>query len=470
MDRYIASCRASLAARIHDLPAELLEMVFLEVCSQQLDLPPVYHKRIRRNSCPALEISWVCSRWRAVALASTALWAPSRLVVDLGRYEKLMSRASPALVKEKCNNLLQCYLQRSGSRSIDAYILDKLRDVYTCEQTVGDIVDLVCSSISRWRLFVAPNYVVCRISAAVQTARPLLLRAARVSNDVMPDFDFDLDLDLSNVPKFNYWHGPLASVAGGKLSLPWQQLTHIDSDDYMSIGTFMQIMPLCQALVELRASISSNETSDPLPAKQAVSLPQLRDVSLTFEDYNILAYTFSVLTTQTLAVLSVFGSLREREYEPDYPPYTHRRSMVDLPHWPVDEFSGWLRRSGNSLKSLTIEGFSMPRRSLVDALELLPELTSLSLFLLTISDLLSPTYAIDDDMLLRMTACDGELPSLLPQLTDLEIRGIGASNEALAIAMIKSRRDPPFKDVLIHIMWRCISMKQDGELVVTGSR
>ncbi|KAL1716650.1 hypothetical protein EV715DRAFT_204784 [Schizophyllum commune] len=350
MDRYISSCRAPLASRIHELPAELLEMIFLEVSEQQLALPPLYHRRIRKNSCPALDISWVCSRWRAVALASTALWTPSRLIVDLRRYQKLMSLAAPALVKEKCNNLLQCYLQRSGSRSIDAYILDNVPH-HHINQSVGDIVDLVCSSMSRWRLFVAPNYVASRLSAAVQTTKPLPLKAARVSDDVISNFDFDLD--LSNAPNFRIWQGPLALAGRGKLVLPWQQLTHIKSDDYMSIGTFMRIMPLCQALERLQASIASNDTPEPLPMKQEVFLPQLRNARLTFEDYDILAYTFSVLTTPTLVVLCAFGGLRERAHVPGFPPLTDRLHTVDLPHWPVDEFSGWLKRSGHKLKDLT---------------------------------------------------------------------------------------------------------------------
>ncbi|KAL1683195.1 hypothetical protein EV122DRAFT_273762 [Schizophyllum commune] len=227
-------------------------------------------------------------------------------------------------------------------------------------------------------------------------------------------------------------------------------------------------MPLFQALERLQASIASNDTPEPLPTKQEVFLPQLRNACLTFEDYDILAYTFSVLTTPTLVVLCAFGSLRERAHVPGFPPLTDRLHTVDLPHWPVDEFSGWLKRSGHKLKDLTLEKFTMPQWSLVNTLELLPELASLSLNLDTVFETSERTSAIDDDILLRMTARDGELPSLLPQLTELCIWGIGPSNETLSIAMIKSRRDPPFEEVYINTTsWKRIFMVQ-GEVVVKG--
>ncbi|KAF8884609.1 hypothetical protein BD779DRAFT_1536073 [Infundibulicybe gibba] len=60
---------------MENLPVEIVRAIFLELCSFPTTFP--LHK-----SEPRLLVTRVCSRWRAIALSMTALWASYRIDGD----------------------------------------------------------------------------------------------------------------------------------------------------------------------------------------------------------------------------------------------------------------------------------------------------------------------------------------------------------------------------------------------------
>ncbi|KAF8880965.1 hypothetical protein BD779DRAFT_1033668 [Infundibulicybe gibba] len=58
-----------------NLPPEIIEKIFLELCLSETISTP--HRRD-----PRLLVSWVCSQWRAIALATPSLWANIRIPID----------------------------------------------------------------------------------------------------------------------------------------------------------------------------------------------------------------------------------------------------------------------------------------------------------------------------------------------------------------------------------------------------
>ena len=107
-----AHCASSLPAISFDeIPTELLRMIFLHVCDDiPLLLPPIPPDPFSPPpTYPALVISWICRRWRALAISTPELWAPT-IVLDLEQIQRAEEEEDAGI---RSAAILECYLLRS---------------------------------------------------------------------------------------------------------------------------------------------------------------------------------------------------------------------------------------------------------------------------------------------------------------------------------------------------------------------
>ena len=215
--------------------------------------------------------------------------------------------------------------------------------------------------------------------------------------------------------------------------MPWGQLTRLKLENKVSVQYFMSCIPHCQRLEYISVSIWSN-VALPMPTvpDPPAVLPRLERAELLFDDHEVLAHVFAALTTPQLSYLEIRGcDLMETEED-------GINGQLHLPVWPVWEFDGWLRRSGESLRSLHISDILMRREEYVALLRKLPRVSELELSHCDVPDEMFP-FAIDDGILRMMLPRGREPPELLPGLTSLTMAGTFDFDYTLLLDIVQSR-------------------------------
>ncbi|KAI5888728.1 uncharacterized protein SCHCODRAFT_02551905 [Schizophyllum commune H4-8] len=418
------------------VPTEILEHIVLDACAgYPLDVPPKWKqgRRKRRHPYPALAVSSVCVKWRAVALTNPDIWTPYTIDVRLDDCEprRFANEEAYVRVKAQCLGLLGCYFERSGTAPLDIHldgiVLDEPGD---WEDTVGEIVRLACSTAHRWKSCYIGGFVATYLSTLPETSAlpfPLLENMTVREEEGCHMY---LQLSLGGAPRLRSYVGPINPEA---TIMPWGQLTRLTLENKVSVQYFMSVIPQCQQLEDISVSIWSN-IALPMPTvpEPPVVLTRLKRAELLFDDHEVLAHVFAALTTPQLLRLRIRGcELMETEED-------GVNGHLHLPVWPVWEFDGWLRRSGESLRSLYLSDILMRREEYTALLRKLPRLSELELRRCDVPDEMFP-FAIDDGILRRMVPRGREPPELLPGLTSLAIAGAFDFDYTLLLDIVQSR-------------------------------
>ncbi|KAL1759152.1 hypothetical protein FB107DRAFT_205445 [Schizophyllum commune] len=424
------------ACLFNRVPTEILEHILLDACEgHYVDLPPKWKqgRRKRRHPYSALAVSGVCVKWRAVALTNPDIWTPHQIKVQLDDYEpeRFADEEAYALLKARGLALLECYLERSGTAPLDIHLdgtaLDEPDD---WEDTIGEIVRLACSTAHRWKSCYIEGFVATYLSTLpVVSAFPFpQLETMTVREN--EGCHMYLQLSLGGAPRLRSYIGSINPEA---TIMPWGQLTRLKLENKVSVQYFMSCIPHCQRLEYISVSIWSN-VALPMPTvpDPPAVLPRLERAELLFDDHEVLAHVFSALTTPQLSYLEIRGcDLMETEED-------GINGQLNLPFWPVWEFDGWLRRSGESLRSLHISDILMRREEYAALLRKLPRLSELKLSRRDVPDEMFP-FAIDDGILRMMLPRGRELPELLPGLTSLTMAGTFDFDYTLLLDIVQSR-------------------------------
>ncbi|TRM60406.1 hypothetical protein BD626DRAFT_505282 [Schizophyllum amplum] len=444
------------------LATELLEVILLYACAEiPLILPPSRDNLYpHQHPCPALVLTWVCRRWRDIAIAKTELWAP-RIEIQIREYEYKGYGEDDdpeygARVANRTLAVLQCYLDRSRSAPLQVNVQNTLESEEDWRTSVGvsDIVQTICLAWPRWKTCILPGYLVHCLSATMCHTVPELLEAAEV-----PRTWFDIKVELfRNAPRLRFWKGPINNAQDDVL--PYAQLTELHVGDFTPLYVVNFALSRCQQLVRLTVCICLDDDDD--QGNVPTTLPYLESAKLTVDDPEILVHILSTYTTPKLSRLELVGvgSTSSRT-----PSDSGAAGHVRYESWPMEVFDDWLARSGDAwlgradapttsfaaptpsldtpslpLDTLTLRNIAMPRADVVAILERLPHLSAF-----TLEEDFSrcdplPACAVDDTFLRRMTcAADGTPASLLPRLKSLELRGLLRFDVGVLAEMLESR-------------------------------
>ncbi|KAI5888735.1 uncharacterized protein SCHCODRAFT_02637548 [Schizophyllum commune H4-8] len=444
------------------LPSEILEHILLCVAANHpLKLPPnnsfICGERYY-FACPALVLSWVCTRWRAITLANSAFWAPASIYISLTDYvaDEDDTVEEHAARKARGLALVKCYLERSPLKPLPQVILygafADAADEDQWEAAFGDIVRYVVSTAHRWESCTLPGYIVEWLSVTPDAAPdPVLLEAAAIE-EKYTDTVYDRLQFFLHAPRLRRWLGDIPNSATVS-RLPWRQLTEVRIWQFMPIQRFMRLIRHCEQLVDLEVSLHRSAGAAPLPTYGSVLLAHLESATITLDNGEILSSLFATLVTPKLRCLVLNGSSPLTQWD------LERKGHLCLQRWPTLAFDGWLERSRSAapdgarcaLQKLLLAHITMPRDDLVWILENLPHLRDLSLQELEDGSPERHDHAssIDDDVLRRMTvlrhtSMDGlpdRRPELLPELGGLTIAGVVHFDGRRLVDMVKSRAD-----------------------------
>ncbi|KAL1668626.1 hypothetical protein GGF50DRAFT_45880 [Schizophyllum commune] len=451
MPRHASNDLKTSTFPINRLPNELLDCVLVEACHDAYDyvvVPPPSHV----DSTPrysALTISWVCARWRAIVLANPACWTPAAIDIHLPEIEDVADEpVEHRLIIAQSIALLGCYFERSKAAPLEVHFSEYLNDEERWEATVGEVVRFACSTMSRWKTCRLPSYLVDWLSKDPPPHEPpLQLQSATVYYQEIYD-DFAVDL-FARAPHLQRLAGSFADRTAGVL--PWGQLTHLHMSRFISIQFFMSIASQCRRMVKLEVQIWSNP-NEPFPAHgpdtAPVVLPNLESADFIMDAGAVLLHLLASLTTPKLSSLRLRGSDRRADDDEQFSGY------IRLRRWPMRHFEGWLERSRcDRLASLILADILMPQDDLIGIMERLPRLTE---FGLKEHMALQPPerqhdLPIDDGLLRRLTAVDGNRPELLPELKSFIVKGILKFEWPLLLEMVRSRASPRIENLEIYV-------------------
>ncbi|KAI5822797.1 hypothetical protein K523DRAFT_421827 [Schizophyllum commune Tattone D] len=427
---------------IESLPTELLACVLYHV-SQDTPLEiPLPFSLTKCRFRPALALTWVCARWRAVVLANPACWSPESIDIDLQAFaDWATDPARHARTRAQYLALLECYLTRSGS--VPLVMNFDRGDSEEWMQAI-DVVRLACSSASRWQACRLPYFVADWLSETPGCDAPLLLEEAHVEGPYIVRADF-----FAKSPRLRHWRGPVTFDLG-KPHLRWGQLTTLLVDppsEFVSIQFFMGFIAHCRQLIELGIHIW-RDPERAMPARGAeVILPHLERVHFTLDDEDVLAHIFASFTLPALSNLSLLGC--DAIHDEWQEPYGHLR----LQRWPMEEFEGFLERSQCRPRTLHIMCLAIPRDDIIRIMQRLPHILDFALDEREIKegDGQPTPCSIDDSLLQRLSAVDGHAPELLPELERLSIEGVLNFDWQALLSMVKSRTKPRLQHLHIYV-------------------
>ncbi|KAJ3838568.1 hypothetical protein F5878DRAFT_619257 [Lentinula raphanica] len=323
---------------IHTLPNELLSHIFLHIASR----PP------GQFSLSELDLSHVCSQWRAVALNLSPLWSSIQI----------LAHEDPN--SEGVRRLTELYLDRSGNAPLDVFLHI---DVEAGRPELGlglDLMDMLSAHAHRWR---HAHLYIPRGSFFELYASDLELSSLE---------SFSLTLDGSNpnpfdgissasgpgtcmsftAPRLHTLHLNIPFFELSQFLFPFHQLRHL-STSHLDLSLTHQLLSLSPSL--LTASFASCPTDysfrDPIPYTSPLlsSLTILALHRLETLGPDITRCVFPSLTTLTL----ISGA---------------ETSEFSFSHGIVPDLTSLVIRSQCHLASLTLHGISYSSKHLMELL------------------------------------------------------------------------------------------------------
>ncbi|KAF8166855.1 hypothetical protein BJ912DRAFT_934401 [Pholiota molesta] len=360
LERDIAKYRA-LVHPMRRLPVDLLREVFLHCI-------PTDHNAILSRVEEPMSLTRVCSAWRAVALATPALWASLHITVPLpiSSTELAGSDVDPVWSKAAAENamrmrtrMVQEWLLRSGACRLDISLHDQERLEYQLPNAnYEEFLKLIIPHSRRWR------------SMTFNTIADSLIRVAALDAEDVPALE-DIAINvpyfmhtLPGVPDFpllSWGDKPLLSAPRlrrvtfsnlgeniNTLPLHFRHLTHIslksgpghNRNGHTSLANISLLLEKCHNLTSARLQIAYQHVpqsatpagAPPQPiCTRPIVLPHLVHLSLLTSEEHISSF-FAMLDAPQLRVL---------EY--------HNR----VPGQGADDFIAFLSRVSETLTSVT---------------------------------------------------------------------------------------------------------------------
>lgn len=418
----------SLLAPIRRIPEDVLSEIFM-LCPEP---PPA--TSFLKNKAPFL-LTQVCSRWRAVALSTQALWSSMIFDSEFG--------ASPGL--------LQLWLLCSGGHPLDLDLSSLPSATKSAHNRRTAIIETLIEHQNRWQnvaLFIRQSEF--KMLEGVPGSFPSLRNIALMSDGSGEVKSTPLCI-FENAPKLTEVTF-LIPTDPRLFSLPWSQLkTYIML--HRSPAVCLQSLQQCSNVITCRIHCTAAENDNVELSVNQQELPNLR--SFRFRNTNNIAPILDHLITPSLTFLKIENSRDEAR-------------ITDIPV-PLVPF---LERSSCRLQTLDLVRLVVPGSELIAILQQLPELNVLCVREWPHHH----TMAIFTTEVFQRLTSDGSVsaitghPILVPRLRTLEFRGFMDVDDDIIVNMIDSRRNHPEAGVVARI-WRVrLSIrKYKGEKFPSGS-
>ncbi|KAI4518095.1 hypothetical protein K525DRAFT_288794 [Schizophyllum commune Loenen D] len=320
--------KRALAAPVRRLPIEILEVIFVHVCTgTQLECPDLPVHRLGR----------VCRRWRTVVKNYEAhLWMVDRIYVDfrlLWQYINWWNRAEDT--RQFCFAII-CYLEKSGAVPLDVELVrageNVAEDLLSEEDVYGSLLDALARSISRWRTCTIPDFL---LRTMIGKDRPPAATLQKITvTDLCSHWDTAI---LNEAPNLTEWihHGKRATVYPSsrllshltRLEVGFTSTTHFVDCVFKMASKSLVVLDLAQR--EAYGILFSY-----LRFPEIALFPQLRRCSLAFVEIRLMDIFIRILNTPRLEQLKL-------KYRPA------KRCIIDHEWtWPAADFAQFLERSG----------------------------------------------------------------------------------------------------------------------------
>ncbi|KAJ3756423.1 hypothetical protein EV360DRAFT_72009 [Lentinula raphanica] len=317
---------------IHTLPNELLSHIFLHIVSR----PP------GQFSLSELDLSHVCSQWRAVALTLSPLWSSIQI----------LAHEDPN--SEGVRRLTELYLDRSGNAPLDVFLHIEQRS----ELGLG-LMDMLNAHAHRWRhvhLHIPPILFPHLCSLSSELALSSLESFSLILKGSNPFDEIGYGRRMSfDAPRLHTLHLDIPSfqISLSQLSFPFHQVRHLTTST-LDLSQTHQILSLCPSLLTATFTSSDDDLSfrDPVyytcPFLSSLSILSLRRLETLGPD--ITQCTYPSLTTLTL-----ISGVETSEFS--------------FSHGIVPDLTSLVIRSQCHLTSLTLHGISYSSKHLMELLQ-----------------------------------------------------------------------------------------------------
>ncbi|KAF5381412.1 hypothetical protein D9757_009071 [Collybiopsis confluens] len=375
--------KLSLLSPVRKLPTELLEQIFSSACGYGLKL---HRSRIQTMT---IDLSQVCSYWRAIVQSSPRLW--SGLWIDLSIYSG----------HEAMTKMILLYLERSWDAPLQILLTASSRPIYHCScPPTGDVVDR--ESLDR-------DYLAVDLTSAQwQLLRNMFKSCLRWENvhlflrwDIFSDMPLYVDLDDKVFPLLEelelFWEKDYSEdesddeeydeliglfEAAPKLrrltlpsslnplefKLPWSQLTSFGRIEEWRLGDIASVLVDCPNVHNFEV-VLRDDCDDTVDVLVRIHETGIRSLSLLrgsgSGNGEKMVELLSHLAASNLIRMAIQGNHSDPGPTPE--------------EWDMN-LMGFVTRSGCLLQSLTLEGNSVGTAAgLLDLLVLIPSLTHLKL-------------------------------------------------------------------------------------------
>ncbi|KAI5832520.1 hypothetical protein K523DRAFT_414118 [Schizophyllum commune Tattone D] len=338
--------KRALAAPVRRLPIEILEVIFVHVCtSTRLECPVRPKDLLRPKDLPVHRLGRVCRRWRTVVKNYEAhLWMVDRIYVDcrlLWQYINWWNRAEDT--RQFCSAII-CYLEKSGAVPLDVELVrvdeNVAEDLRSEEDVYGSLLDALARSISRWRTCTIPDFLL-RTMIGKDCPPPAALQKITVT-DLCSHLDNAI---LNEAPNLTEWihHGKRATVYPSSRLL--SHLTRLEAG-FTSTTHFVhrvfKAAPKSLVVLDLAQREAYGILFSYLRFPEIALFPQLRRCSLAFVEIRLMDIFIRMLNTPRLEQLKL-----------KYTPAKH--CIIDHEWtWPAADFAQFLERSGCNITRLTL--------------------------------------------------------------------------------------------------------------------
>lgn len=385
LQELVDGCRC-LNAPIRRLPNELLDDIFSRCdWSLRLENPNPLEKAVGLSP---LCLSQVCARWRSIGLSSHHLWTYIPLTLRNPKSNPGQGRGG------SCATVLCIYLERSGRLPLSIVVNVEDPDSWESSQDPNaavivthyrrhPLLRILARHSRRWRranLYLAHQYFGAEEVLADIRGNLPLLEELYLGQRLRTKCDI-----FAACPKLHRIELPV----GGKVEVPWKQLTHVLKGSLNVAEAFDVLQSRCPKLVHFSFSVHG------LHGEYSATSSDLESISINL-DYDAeeidLVRFFDALTLPRLKSLNVVS-------EGD--------SI-----WPHLAFTSFLRRSACPLHELSLR-IETPVGDLVEVLELVPTLTRLDV----------DGYSVTNALLHSLTyfPADARGSPLLPDLTFIRL-------------------------------------------------
>ncbi|KAJ3820993.1 hypothetical protein F5880DRAFT_881539 [Lentinula raphanica] len=324
---------------IHTLPNELLSHIFLHIVSR----PP------GQFSLSELDLSHVCSQWRAVALTLSPLWSSIQI----------LAHEDPN--SEGVRRLTELYLDRSGNAPLDVFLHI---DVEAGRPELGlglGLMDMLNAHAHRWRHVhlqipqVSFSFQLFSSDLSSLESFSLVLDGFKSSDDIHSGSVSGSDRRMSfTAPRLHTLHLNIPFFELSQFLFPFHQLRHL-STSHLDLSLTHQLLSLSPHI--LTASFASCPTDysfrDPIP--HTYTCPSLSSLSiLALHRLETLGPDITRCTYPSLTTLTLISGAETSEFS--------------FSHGIVPDLTSLVIRSECHLTSLTLHGISYSSKHLLSLL------------------------------------------------------------------------------------------------------